>query len=291
MPISHLCLALLIVVIWGLNFIFIKLALNEIQPFLLCALRFLLASVPLVFFVKLPKIPFKMVALYGLVTFALQFGLLFTGMHVGMPPGMTSLLLQVQVFFSMFIAAFLFREFPSPSQVVGAVVSFSGIIVVMMHADHSISLLGFFLIMAAAAAWGAGNLLVKGFQKINMIPVLAFGNLVAFFPMLLLSLIVEGPGSMLSVYQHISWPGILSVCYIVFASTWIGYGVWNWLLSQHPVSAVVPFTLLVPIVGMLSSVLIFHESLQAWKILAAGLVISGLCINLLGARMSKRKST
>ena len=127
MPLKHILLALLVVVIWGVNFIFVKLSLDECSPLLLCALRFLLASVPAVFFIRPPAIPFKIVALYGMFMFAIQFSLLFLGMHVGMTPGMASLIMQVQVFFSLFFGAVFLNEKPNAWQIIGALVSFSGI--------------------------------------------------------------------------------------------------------------------------------------------------------------------
>lgn len=290
MPISHFLLALLVVTIWGINFLFVKLGLDEISPLLLCAVRFLLASVPAIFFIKPPAIPFRMVAIYGLVMFALQFSLLFIGMHAGMTPGMASLTMQVQVFFSMFFAAILLAERPSIWQIVGAVVSFVGIGLVAMHLDRNISVFGFLFILAAAATWGVGNLITKKTNNINMIALVVWGSFVASFPLLMLSLLFEGASSIVYSYHHLTWQGIISVLYIVYVSTWVGYGVWNWLLGRYPVGMIVPFTLLVPIVGILSSVLVLGEPFQLWKLTAGLLVIGGLCINLIGARFFMFKS-
>jgi O-acetylserine/cysteine efflux transporter len=291
MPIPHLLLALLVVVIWGINFLFVKLGLEEITPLLLCAVRFVLASIPAIFFIK-PPASFKIVTLYGLVMFALQFSLLFIGMHAGMTTGMASLLMQVQVFFSLFFAAIWLGETLYSWQIAGALISFIGIGLVGMHVDKNISLLGFMAILGAAATWGIGNLITKKITNINMIALVVWGSFIACFPMLILSLIFEGPRSIVHSYNHLTWLGATSVLYIAYASTWIGYGVWNWLISRYPVGMIVPFTLLVPIIAILSSVLILGEPFQLWKLAAGLLVIGGLCINLLGARifMSKAQS-
>ena len=290
MPISHILLTLLVAVIWGLNFIFVKLGLEEISPLLLCALRFFLASIPAVFFIKPPAAPFKIVALYGLVMFALQFALVFMGVHAGMTPGMASLLMQVQVFFSMFFAVLFLGEQPSISQVVGALVAFIGIGLVAMHLDTNVSLLGFILILAAAATWGIGNLITKKINTTNFIAVIVWGSLVACLPMFVLSLIFEGPERIVASYNHLTWQGIGSLLYIVYVSTWIGYGIWNWLLGHYSVGMIVPFTLLVPVVGILSSVLLLGEPFQLWKLNAGLLVISGLCINILSPRFFMAKA-
>lgn len=284
MPFSHLLLALLVVLIWGVNFIFVKLGLDEMSPLLLCALRFLLASIPAVFFVKPPAVPFRIIAAYGLVMFALQFALLFIGMRVGMTPGMASLLMQVQVFFSILFAVLFLGENPTIGQIVGALVSFVGIGLVAMHFDASVSFTGFLFIMAAAATWGIGNLITKKIKTTNFISVIVWGSFIACLPMFLLALLFEGPGSFIYTYEHLTWKGIISLLYIVYISTWIGYGIWNWLISRYPVGVIVPFTLLVPVVGIISSILILGEPFQLWKLVAGLFVISGLCINILSAR-------
>lgn len=286
MPLSHLLLALLVVLIWGVNFLFVSFGLEEISPLLLCALRFLLSSVPAVFFVKLPDSSFKIIALYGLVMFALQFAFLFIGMNIGMPVGMASLLMQTQVFFSMFFAVIFLDEQPHVSQIIGALVAFVGIGLVAMHFDAEISLFGFLFILAAAATWGVGNLITKKIKgtNTNMLAIIAWGSFVACIPMFLFSLLLEGASSFVYTYEHLTWRGGTSLIYIVFASTWIGYGVWNWLIARYPVGMVAPFTLLVPIVAILSSVLVLDEPFQLWKLAAGLLVISGLCINILGTR-------
>ncbi|HIG0326735.1 TPA: EamA family transporter [Legionella pneumophila] len=290
MPFAHLLLALLVVFVWGINFIFVKLSLEEFSPLLLCAVRFLLASVPAVFFIKPPAVPFKIIAGYGLIMFALQFALLFIGLRVGMTPGVASLLMQVQVFFSMFFAIIFLGEQPQIGQIIGALIAFIGIGVVALHFDHNVSLMGFLCILAAAASWGFGNLITKKIHSVNLIAVIVWSSFVACLPMFILSLVFEGPASFVTTYEHMTWKGILSLLYIVYISTWVGYGVWNWLISRYPVGMVVPFTLLVPVVGILSSVLILGEPFYLWKLVAGLLVISGLCINLLTTRLFVAKT-
>ncbi|AMQ28815.1 TPA: EamA family transporter [Legionella pneumophila] len=290
MPFAHLLLALLVVFVWGINFIFVKLSLEEFSPLLLCAVRFLLASVPAVFFIKPPAVPFKIIAGYGLIMFALQFALLFIGLRVGMTPGVASLLMQVQVFFSMFFAIIFLGEQPHVGQIIGALIAFIGIGVVALHFDHNVSLMGFLCILAAAASWGIGNLITKKIHSVNLIAVIVWSSFVACLPMFILSLVFEGPESFVTAYEHMTWKGILSVLYIVYISTWVGYGVWNWLISRYPVGMVVPFTLLVPVVGILSSVFILGEPFYLWKLVAGLLVISGLCINLLTTRLFVAKT-
>ena len=286
MPVPHIFLAILVATIWGLNFIFIKLSLIEFHPLLLCSLRFILASVPAIFFIKPPAMLFRLVALYGIVMFALQFAFLFVGMHIGMTPGMASLIMQVQMFFSIFFAYIALAETPKLMQIIGALISFIGIGLVGLHLDqNNITFLGFLCILAAATAWGLGNLITKMNNKINMISLVIWGNFIAFIPMAILTLIIEGPSSIIYSYNNVSIIGISSLLYTVCLSTWVGYISWNWLLSKYPMGTIVPFTLLVPIVGMLSSVLIMNEPFETWKIFTSVLVITGLYINVMSNKL------
>lgn len=286
MTFPHFLMTLLVVVIWGLNFMFVKLGLEEISPLLLCALRFFLASIPAVFFIKIPAESFKTIALYGLVMFALQFALIFIGMQRGMTAGMASLIMQVQVFFSIFFAVWFNGEELKLGQILGASVAFIGIALVGMHFDTQVSLLGYILVLSAAAAWGVGNLLSKKIKSKNYMAAVIWGSFVAFWPMFVLSLIFEGPHQIIESYHRLSFRGLGSLMYIVFISTWIGYGLWNRLLSLYSVGTVVPFTLLIPVVGILSSVIFLGEPFQSWKLLACLLVITGLCINILTPYLS-----
>lgn len=285
MPISHVLLTLLVVFIWGVNFIFVKFALDEISPLLLCALRFLLASVPAIFFIKRPAISLRILITYGLVMFALQFSFFFLGMYAGMPPGLASLVMQVQVFFSMFFSACFLKEKPLPLQIAGALVAFTGVAIVALHCDHTISIAGFILILMAAATWGFGNLITKKAKKINMMALVVWGSFVASIPLLILSFIFEGKESIAYSLSHAHWLSVIAILYIVYLSTWVGYGVWNWLISIYPVNTIVPFTLLVPVVGLLSSSLILDEPFQQWKLIASVLVLSGLGIHLVSTRL------
>lgn len=290
MQLSHIFLAILITIIWGVNFIFVKIGLDQMSPFMLCTARFILTSIPLIFFIKRPAVSFRWVAIYGLTMFALQFSLIFMGIRAGMSPGLASLILQVQIFFSMFYAAILWKEVPTSWQIIGALVSFAGIGLVGMHLGGDITLPGFICILGAAAAWGMGNIITKSIGKVNTMSLVVWGSFIAFVPMLLLTLHFDGWDSIAASYQQLDWRGISAVLFIVYASTWIGYVAWSWLLGRYPVGMVVPFTLLVPIFGLLSSVIVLHEEFQLWKLYAGILVIGGLCVNLIGSRYATKKA-
>lgn len=284
----HLALAVLVVAIWGFNFVVIKVGLKELPPILLCALRFFLAAFPAVFFIKRPLTPFRNVAAFGLVMFALQFALLFSGMYAGVTAGLASLILQVHVFFTIILAVTFLGEQPSIWQIIGAITSFVGLGLVVTNLGGEISWLGLLLIIAAAASWGVGNLISKKLGKVDMLALVVWGSLVAWPPLLLLSFFLEPSSWNLETISHLSWITIGAVGYIVYPVTLLGFAAWSWLLNHYPAATVAPFTLLVPVFGFTSSTLVLGEPLYPWKVLAAVLIIAGLCINLMGARIASR---
>lgn len=284
MRILHILLAILVAAIWGTNFVFVKLGLNETSPLLLCTLRFLFVSIPVVFFLPKPKIPLTLIIYYGMFTFAIQFSLLFLGMHMGMPAGLSSIILQVQVFFSLFLAAIFLNEKLSKLQIIGSVVSFSGLALIVSQLSHTGSLVGFVLEILGAASWATGNLVTKKVGRVNSLSLVAWGCLVSTPPLIILTIIIDGPIQTITSLQNISWLAIAAIAYITYISTWLGYGIWNWLISLYPVASVMPFSLLVPIFGMIGSSIVFNEPMQTWKLNATYLVICGLCINIFGPR-------
>jgi O-acetylserine/cysteine efflux transporter len=287
MRIVHMMLALLLVAIWGFNFVFIQFALEDMSALMLCMMRFLLASLPMLFFIKKPKTSWFLLCSYGLLIFALQFLLLFWGMHLGVTAGLAGLLVQVQVFFSLFFAVVVFKEQVSRWQIMGACISFAGVGVVFMHVGGDVSFPGLLLIMGASLSWGFGSMVIKKIGPVHPMGLVVWGSFIAFVPLCCICLMIEGPAKMMMTLEHISTRGLLSVFYIAYASTWIGYGIWNWLLSSYEIGLVMPFTFLVPIFAMLGSILVFDEAMQFWKISAGILVILGLMINLISARAKR----
>lgn len=281
MKTKHLFIALLIVLVWGVNFIAIHIGLEVFPPFLLSTIRFALSALPWVFFFPRPKASLKLIMGYGVFTFALQFGLLFSGIHLGLSAGLASLVLQVQMFFSMGLAALFFKDRPSAWKICGSLISFAGIGVVAAHADGSTSLIGLILTLLAALSWSVGNMFTKKVDAASPLALVVWGNLVALPFMALTSLLLEGPAVIGNSFQHISLETIIAVVYIVYVSTHVGYGAWGFLLKSYPTATVVPFTLLVPVVGFLSSAIVLNEALLPWKIAASVLVMTGLVFNLL----------
>jgi O-acetylserine/cysteine efflux transporter len=222
--------------------------------------------------------------------FAFQFSFLFIGMKVGITPGLASLLLQIQVFFTIALAMILFKEKLHIIQGVGALLAAAGVAVVWHHSRGEISLAGFAFVIGAALFWSIGNAISKTINKNEIIPLVIWGSFVAWPPLLAVALFLDGPSVVIHSISHIHFASLCAISYIGYLSTLFGYIVWNWLLHQHPLATIAPYTLLVPIVALLTSTLYFGESFPLWKFGAAALVLSGLVINTLGSRFLSKKN-
>jgi len=280
-------LATMVAFAWGFNFIMVKVGLDEIPPLTFCALRFFFSSIPFVFFIKKPNILWKYIIGYGLLTFAIQFSLLFFGMAMGVSPGVAALIVQLQVFFAIFFA-YLFAKQPIGRwQIIGAMISFLGIIVIGLHRDGNISIIGFMIILIGGFSWGLGSVIATKFKDINMLALVVWSSFVAFFPLLGISFWLEDPMQILLHPFHLTWVAYLALAYVTYVSTHFGYGVWSWLLSKYSMASIAPFALLCPIVALIFSTLIFRETFELWKLLATLLVISGLALNVFGKQLVK----
>ncbi|HKA91594.1 MAG TPA: EamA family transporter [Haliangiales bacterium] len=282
---KDIALALVVVAIWGLNFVFIHIALETVPPLFLCALRFTLASVPAIFFVPRPRVPFRTLASYGLAIFTFQFGFLFSGMRAGVPAGLASLLLQTQVFFTMAASMRAFGDRPRASGWIGALVAFAGVGLVALRARGEVSAGGVVLIVLAAMSWAAGNIAAKRAGGANPFALVVWGSAIAVPPHLAASLVIEGPGAIGAAVRGFSIGLAAALVQIAYVSTILAYSLWARLLHRNSPSTVAPFTLLVPVAGFLGSVLFLGETLPPWKLAAGALVIAGLGIQVLGPRV------
>ena len=287
---SDIPLALIVVVIWGLNFIVINIGLQDLPPILFVALRFLVAALPLAFFIARPQVPLRLLAGYALFQFAAQFTLLFYGLQFGFPPGLASLVIQLQAFFTIGFGVLLLGERPRVSQLVGALIAFSGIGLVASHIEAKATLIGLALVIAAGFSWSIANIFTKKIGKVNPLALVVWGSVVASPPLLLTSLVFEGWPAWVAAAHKLQWRSIGAVLYQAFPNTIIGYGIWSHLMRKYPTATIAPFSLLVPVIGILSAALIVQEPLQWWKITAGLLVIGGLATNLFGARLFRKRA-
>jgi len=284
MTLIDILIALLVVTIWGFNFVVIKLGLQGLPPILFTALRFIFAALPLVFFIKRPAIPWKLIIGYGMFQFAFQFALLFTGIKLGFPPGLASLVIQLQAFFTIGLAVIVLQERPLLTQLMGAMIALSGMALVAMHLEEKATIIGFLLVITAGFCWGVANVITKKMGRVNTLALVVWASLVASPPLILTSWIVEGADSWARAISQLNWLSVGAVLFQSYPNTIFGFGIWSMLMRKYHTATVAPFSLLVPVSGMISASIVLDEPLQWWKVTAGLLVLLGLGLNQFGAR-------
>lgn len=285
LPPRHALLALLSVFIWGTNFVVIKVALTAIPPLTLAALRFALASLPLLAFVPRPKTQWRWLISSGILVGAGQFGLLYYALGSDIAPGLASLVIQTQVFFTISLAGFLMKERVKPFQIAGLVIASIGIATIASHIDATTTARGLVLVICAAACWALGNMAIKMAGTRDMFAFTIWSSAFAVPPLLVLCFVLEGAPAIQSGLMKADGVVWAAVLWQAVGNTIVGYGLWNWLLTRYPAAAVTPMALLVPVFGMSSSWLVLGEPMQAWKLIAAGLVMIGIATAVMGASL------
>jgi O-acetylserine/cysteine efflux transporter len=288
LPLSHLFLALAIVAVWGTNFVVIKLSLAAFPPFLFAALRYTFAFIPLAFFISRPQVSWTNLCAYGVAIGVGQFGILYFAIDGRISPGLASLVIQTQVFFTIGFAMFFAKERLRLYQAVAVSVSMTGLGIIALHTDADTTFIGMALVVFAGLSWGIANTVSRRAGSINMLSYVVWASLFSLPPLFLISLIFEGGWERMSTAMTTApmgaWAGVF---WQSWGNTVFGYAAWAWLLSKHPAAVVAPAPLLVPIFGMGASAYFLSEPLPLWKILAAGLVIAGLIVNLFWPSLEK----
>lgn len=289
MPLNHLLLALAVVFVWGTNFVVIRWGLDGLPPFLFATLRFTFSALPWLLFIPRPTAPWRKLAAFGVLLGVGQFGLLFLAMRSSISPGLASLVVQVQVFFTIGLSLLLMGERVRGFQIVGLLLALAGLGVIALNLDAAVvTWLGLALVLSAAFFWAGANLVVKSLGPVNMLHFMVWSSVFAVPPLLAISWFIEGPALMQSAVINATPLVWTSVLWQALGNTLFGYGVWNWLLARHPAATVAPLALLVPVFGMGASALSLGESLPGWKLGAAALVLSGLAVIVLWPRLRAR---
>ena len=276
-------IALMAVAILGGNFVAIKVGVEHMPPLLLTALRFLFAAVPAVFLVRPPRVPLRHVLAFGFAFGVLQFGLLFTAIHLGMSAGLSSVVIQMQVFFTIGLAYVCFREQPAPLQIAGGLLAGVGVVVIGAFTAGGVDLAPFLMVLGGAFAWGLANTIIKAAGRINPLALVAWGSLVAPLPLAALSLLIDGPAIILSSLSHLDWRIVVAVGFLAYPTTLLAFPLWNNLLARYPAATVTPFALLIPVVGIASTHLLLGETITATEIFGACIVLAGLALNIWSA--------
>ena len=287
LTLRHFLLALLVIVIWGSNFVVIKYALFTLPPILFAALRFLAAAIPCVVIFRRPPVPLSNLAGYGMLIGIGQFALLYLAIRSEIAPGLASLVVQLQVLFTMGLAMASTGDRPRPYQWVACAIAFAGMLSIAMHIEGGTTLLGLGMTVAAGFFWACGNMLSRKAvvyaqqqnKPLNMLAYTVWSSLMTVPPLFLLSWIFEGWPSMSQAITQMTWPTALAVLWQSWGNTIFGYSIWAWLLGRYAAATISPLALLIPIFGMTSAALFLNEPMPTWKLASAAVVLLGLTIN------------
>jgi O-acetylserine/cysteine efflux transporter len=277
----HALLALAVTAVWGTNFVVIRWALDDLPPFTLAALRFTFAVLPAIAFVRRPDVPWKDLAAYGLLIGAGQFGLLFLAMDGFISPGLASLVIQAQVFFTVGLAMLLSREALRSFQWAALALGAAGLGLIAVRTEGDSTLPGLGLVLLAALCWAGGNLVARRHPKASMLAFVIWSSLFSAPPLILLAMLVEGPSAIAAGVRAADAGTWAAVAWQTLGNTLFGYTAWGYLLARHPAAVVSPMALLVPVFGMGASALLLGEAMPGRKLAAAALVLGGLALNLL----------
>ncbi|ARQ76288.1 amino acid metabolite efflux pump [Pseudomonas fragi] len=278
---KHLFLAVLVTAVWGLNFPVTKLGLAAIDPLLLTALRFTLAALPWVFFVKRPPIAIKWLAAYGLIFGVAMWALINLGIEWGVPPGTAALLIQFSAFFTMGWGVLLFREQLSYAQMLGMGLAVLGLISIILASPGQGTTLGYALLLVSALSWSVGNVIIKQSKVREMFAFVVWASVFPPLPLLLLTWLAHGSAPFTALVTHFEWVALFSLLFQVYAATHFCYWGWNLLLREYPVSRVAPLSLLIPVFGIAGSMLILGHRVGASEGVSIALILSALVVGLL----------
>jgi len=290
LPPAHLLLALSIAFVWGTNFVVVKYILAEWPPMFTAFMRYVVCFLPAAFFLKHPKVPIWNIATYGILVGPGQFGLVYWAMDGMISPGLTSVIIQTQVFFTVILAIIFEGERLKQFQWVALGLVGIGVLVIALNTYDGASggettALGLAMVMFAAFLWAVSNTVVKRNGRINMLAFVVWASMYSLPPLFALSYFVDGPEVMWTAFTS-TGPFIWSaVIWQTIGNTMFGFAMWGWLLARHPSAAVAPMALLVPVLGISTSAVLLNEPLQTWKLSAAALIIAGLSLNTLWPRL------
>ena len=274
-------LALAIMAVWGTNFVVIRIALDVLPPLLLAALRFTFVFLPLALILPRPKVSWRNLASYGVFIGMGQFGLLFIAMNGMISPGLASLVVQMQVFFTIGLAMLRNAERLGPHHILALALAIAGMGVIVAHNGHGATALGVVLTLGAAASWAMGNQIAREAGPVNLLAYVVWASLFSLIPLYALAFLLEGSTAMLHGLKQAGFATWAVVLWQSVGNTMFGYGCWAYLLARYPAATITPMSLLVPVFGFAASAFWLGEPIEGWKIAAAVLVMAGLAVNLL----------
>lgn len=280
MPLRHVLLALTVVTLWGLNFLAIHFSLEQFPPLFLVGLRFLVLAIPAVLFIPWPGVKVRHLIGYGLGFGTLQFFGLYLGMAAGFPAGLASLVLQASAPFTVLLGALFLKEQLTFRRGVGIAIAVAGLVTVGLSRGSIGGWVPFLLVVLGALGWAMGNLASRQAQTDKPLSLVMWMTVVPPVPMFALAALVEGPQQIsdaaLDSFSAAALPAWAGLVYTVVFGTVVGSGIWVWLMRRHPAGVVAPFSMLVPVVGIVAAWLVLGQVPTSLELVGGILVIGGV---------------
>lgn len=276
----HVALALLVALLWGVNFVAIHASLEQFPPFLLVAIRFAIIAIPTLILVPKPPVEWRWLVGYGLGFGTVQFAFLYWGMDEGFPTGLSSLVLQASAPFTVVLGAVLLRERLGARRVIGVAAATVGLAIVGLSYGVIAPIGPFLLVLIGALGWAGGNLASRLAKAPNPLHLVLWMSVAPPLPMFALSLVFEGPSrigeAFATAFAADAVPAWLGLAYTVVLGTLLGSGVWVWLMARYPASTVAPFSMLVPVVGIATAAVVLGERPTPAQLAGGAVVIAGV---------------
>jgi O-acetylserine/cysteine efflux transporter len=280
---ADVCIAILVAVVWGSGFVASRLALDELSPALMTAMRFAIAAVPCLL-VRRPKVSWPVLIAISSTLFLGQFLAQSWAIAHSVPIGLASVIVQSQALFTVAFAALAFGEFPTRLQIAGIGIAAIGLLMICGTIGFDFSVGAFAVLMISPVSFAIGNLLLRRARDVPMFDLFAWLCLVPPLPLLALAFAVDGPSTTWHSLLHMSATGWTSMIFIGAISTCIAYWLWGRLLRDYPAAQVVPFALLVPFVGSAASSAVFGETFGPLRLAGMVTVVGGIAVMLLSKR-------
>jgi O-acetylserine/cysteine efflux transporter len=272
---SDLLLALIVMVIWGLNFVFAKWGLEQFPPIFMMGLRWAVVAAVLLPFVRVPRQKLATILLISFTLGTLHFSLMFTGL-AGTDAAVAAIAIQTQVPFAALIAAIFLKDRLGWRRATGMALAFIGIVIMAGEPRHAGNLLPILLVIAASFMWAVANIQIKQLGTVDGNALNAYLGLFAAPQLFLVSAVLES--GQIESLRNADWVGWSAIAYMAILVTVISYVMWYRILRRYSVNQAMPFTLLVPVLGVLAAALLLNEPLTLRVILGGVATIAGVAV-------------
>jgi O-acetylserine/cysteine efflux transporter len=265
---ADLAIALAVMLMWGLNFVMAKIGLEHWPPIFFVMLRFALVAAFLLPFVRLPRAHLPRLLALSVVLGSLHFPMMFTAMQT-LDAGTAAVVVQLQVPFAALLGHFIYQDRLGWRSIVGMALAFGGVLLITGEPRLSGQLFAVGLVVVAAFMFAIANIQMKGLGDLDGNSINAWTSLFAAPQLLAISLVLES--GHVAALREATWDAIAALLYQVVIMVIISYALWYRLLRTYSVGQVMPLTLLLPILGVLSGVLLLGEPMS-WQKAAGGML-------------------